>query len=197
MIKKGSKNLWEFRQSAGVKNLDRFFLLVLVAAGIFSVLQFADWWFRQEHIANIWFFILLSLIFWYGIGRLILIWINYLGISKPEPVEPEKGLSSHIHHQPPGTKKPPDPLQTCRSEGISTQSHLSPPHSHLSSCPRRPPATPGTWARAAQRCGVGVWGLGRMRLHPLRAAAVHRTPAQPWSGHRWWHRVCRVHHPPR
>ena len=107
MRKKGNKNLWEFRESAGVKNLDKFFLLVLVAAGIFSVLQFADWWFRQEHIANIWFFILLSLVFWYGIARLVLIWINYLGISKPEPVEPEKGLSVAIFT----TSSPGEPLE--------------------------------------------------------------------------------------
>jgi len=107
MANNGSKNLWEFRQAPGVNYLDRFFLLVLVAAGIFSVLQFADWWFRQEHIANIWFFILLSLIFWYGIGRLILIWINYLGISKPEPVEPEKGLSVAIFT----TSSPGEPLE--------------------------------------------------------------------------------------
>ena len=107
MSKKGSKDLWEFRQSAAVTGLDRFFLLVLVAAGIFSVLQFADWWFRQDHIANIWFFILLSVIFWYGIGRLILIWINYLGISKPEPVKPDENLSVAIFT----TSSPGEPLE--------------------------------------------------------------------------------------
>ena len=107
MSKKGSKNLWEFRQAAGINNYDRFFLIVLVAAGIFSVLQFADWWFRQDHIANIWFFLLLSVIFWYGIARLILIWINYLGISKPEPVEAEKGLSVAIFT----TSSPGEPLE--------------------------------------------------------------------------------------
>ena len=107
MSKKGSKDLWEFRQSATVTGLDRFFLLVLVAAGIFSVLQFADWWFRQDHIANIWFFILLSVIFWYGIGRLILIWINYLGISKPEPVKPDENLSVAIFT----TSSPGEPLE--------------------------------------------------------------------------------------
>ncbi|MFH1160162.1 MAG: glycosyltransferase [bacterium] len=107
MQKNGNKNLWEFREVPAVKQRDKFFLLVLVIAGMASVLYFADWWFREKHINTLWFFILLSLFFWFGIFRLIFIWINYLYIKKPDPVEPEKGLSVAIFT----TSSPGEPLE--------------------------------------------------------------------------------------
>jgi cellulose synthase (UDP-forming) len=96
MKRKGDKNLWQFREAAPVKNWQRFILLVLVIAGIISIFNFADWWFREEHIGSVFLFTLLSIIFWYGIVRLILIWINYLRISKPKHIEPKRGLSVAI-----------------------------------------------------------------------------------------------------
>lgn len=63
MRKSGNKNLWEFSEVAPVRYRDKFFLLVLVIAGIASVFYFADWWFREKHISTLWFFILLSLFF--------------------------------------------------------------------------------------------------------------------------------------
>jgi cellulose synthase (UDP-forming) len=107
MILKRNKNLWEFRESPSIRKRQRFVLLVLVIAGIISVFQFADWWFREEHIGNIPLYILLSLIFWFGMVRLILIWINYLRISKPVHVHPEAGLSVAIFT----TSSPGEPLE--------------------------------------------------------------------------------------
>lgn len=107
MSKKTNKDLWQYREAASIKGWQRFVLLVLVLAGIISILQFADWWFREEHIGNLWLFVLLSLIFWYGIFRLILIWINYLRISKPEQVPPQQGLRVAIFT----TSSPGEPLE--------------------------------------------------------------------------------------
>ena len=103
---KKSKNLWEFRQAKKVTFRDKFFLLMLVCAGIISIFKMFDWWFREDHIGNRGFFILLSLFIWYGIGRLILIWINYLRIKKPEPIEAPKGLTVAIFT----TSSPGEPL---------------------------------------------------------------------------------------
>ncbi len=44
----------------------------------------ADWWFRPEHISQPFLFSLLSLAFWYGISRVVLGWVNYAALSKPE-----------------------------------------------------------------------------------------------------------------
>ena len=84
--------MWQFREAPGVKPAQRFVLLVLVLAGMLSILQFADWWFREEHIGNIFLYVLLTLIFWYGIVRLVVIWIGYLGIRKPDPAPAPTGL---------------------------------------------------------------------------------------------------------
>jgi cellulose synthase (UDP-forming) len=94
-MKKG-RNLWEFRESAGIHRYDKFILLLFVIAGVISIVRFADWWFRREHVETLWFFIIFSLVFWYGILRMILVWINYLNIRKPEHVKPAEGLSVAI-----------------------------------------------------------------------------------------------------
>lgn len=107
MSKKENKNLWQFREAAPIKKVHRFILLVLVLAGIMSILRFADWWFREEHIGNVFLFVLLSIIFWYGMLRLILIWVGYLGISKPDPVPAQEGLRVAIFT----TSSPGEPLE--------------------------------------------------------------------------------------
>ena len=107
MGRRRNKNLWEFREAAPIGNVDRFVLLMLVISGMISIVIFAEWWFRGKHIASVWFFILLSLFFWYGISRLILIWINYLRIRKPEHVPAPQGLSVAIFT----TSSPGEPLE--------------------------------------------------------------------------------------
>lgn len=106
MKTKPGKDLWRHREAASVRIRDKFILLILVLAGIISIFQFADWWFRKEHIGNPWLFVLLSLIFWYGISRLVLVWINYLRIKKPEQVTAPRGLSVAIFT----TSSPGEPL---------------------------------------------------------------------------------------
>ena len=107
MAGKRNKKLWQYREAAPIKNWQRFFLLVLFIAGILSILQFADWWFREDHIGNIWLFILLSVVFWYSTFRLIVIWMSYLRIAKPEQIEAPQGLRIAIFT----TSSPGEPLE--------------------------------------------------------------------------------------
>lgn len=48
-----------------------------------------DWWFRAEHVGNIYLYVVLSVIFWYAIVRMVIGWINLLAIKKPEELNPE------------------------------------------------------------------------------------------------------------
>jgi len=106
MSKKNDKDFWKYREARKVTKTDRFIYLVLVIAGFLSILRFADWWFRAEHIESLPFFVLLSLLIWYGIIRMMLIWINYLRIKKPEFVPAEEGLKVAIFT----TSSPGEPL---------------------------------------------------------------------------------------
>ena len=100
------KDLWQYRRARSFGEWDRFVLLALVVAGCISIFQLADWWFREEHIGSLPLYILLSFIFWYGMLRFIILWINFLGIKRPEIPEPKKGLSVAIFT----TSSPGEPL---------------------------------------------------------------------------------------
>jgi len=101
-----NNGLWQFKEAKRPTRVERFILLILVITGIISILRFADWWFRKDHIGNALLYILLSLAFWYSIWRLILYWINYLGIKKPERRLPPPGMSVAIFT----TSSPGEPL---------------------------------------------------------------------------------------
>ena len=98
--------LWSFREAKGPEPREKFILLVLVLAGFISIGQFAEWWFHPGNIGNVYMFVALSLCFWYGITRLILVWINYLFIRKPARALPAEGLSVAIFT----TSSPGEPL---------------------------------------------------------------------------------------
>jgi cellulose synthase (UDP-forming) len=100
------QHFWKFRESPGIGTGQKFILGVLVAGGIYSMLYFADWWFRPEHVGNIVFFILLTAFFWYGFARLLLTWIAYLHIRKPAGVPPPPGMRVAIFT----TSSPGEPL---------------------------------------------------------------------------------------
>lgn len=107
MGKTSKKKLWKFREAANVSNIDQFVIFVLFIAGVISVLQFADWWFREDHISNLPMFIALSLFIWYSIFRIVLIWTNYLRVKKPQNVPaPPEGLRVAIFT----TSSPGEPL---------------------------------------------------------------------------------------
>jgi len=100
------KNLWKYREAGDVTTTQRFVYLVLFVAGLLSIARFADWWFRADHVESLPLFILLSLIIWYGILRIVLIWINYLGVKKPQFVEAEQNMKVAIFT----TSSPGEPL---------------------------------------------------------------------------------------
>lgn len=93
MMRRTDKNMWQFREARDVRPYDKFVLAVLTSAGIVSIIHLMEWWFQRKHIVNFPLFVILSTFFWYGIFRIILIWINYLGIKKPPPPpKPREGL---------------------------------------------------------------------------------------------------------
>jgi len=164
MQKEGNRDLWIFRQVPEVKPLEKFFLLVLVIAGIISVFYFADWWFREKHIGVLWFFILLSLFFWYGIFRLIFIWINYLHIRRPQSVEPEPGLRIAIFT----TSSPGEPVEMFEKTLAACQ-RITYPHTTYLLDDTQDPA----FREVAERYGA-VW-LELVGLPGAKAGKVNRA----------------------
>ncbi|MES2795406.1 MAG: glycosyltransferase family 2 protein [Bacteroidota bacterium] len=106
MKRKNKSNLWEFRESIASSTFKKMGLAILIVAGGISILRLFDWWFKEEHVASITLFIILSCIFWWGILRTIILWISYLGISKPAKRPPDSDLSVAIFT----TSSPGEPL---------------------------------------------------------------------------------------
>jgi cellulose synthase (UDP-forming) len=77
-----ARGLWVHRGAHAVRQRDRLVLGALATAGVSACLLLVDWWFRAEHVASAWLFVVLSLAFWYGIGRIFIGWVNYLGIDR-------------------------------------------------------------------------------------------------------------------
>ncbi|MFZ4543843.1 MAG: glycosyltransferase family 2 protein [Saprospiraceae bacterium] len=117
-------HLWKFSAPPAVTQIDRFVLLVFALAGILSMVNLAEWWFREDHIGNLFLYVVLSMFFWYGMARIILIWVNYLKISKPPDVPiPDKGLSVAIFT----TAAPGEPLSMFENTFKALQ-NLNYPH---------------------------------------------------------------------
>ena len=100
------ETLWEYREAASSSRLKKAGLGVLATAGLISILQFGDWWFREEHVASPLLFLLLTLIFWWGIVRMLLLWISYFRIQKPFKKPAPEGLKVAIFT----TSSPGEPL---------------------------------------------------------------------------------------
>lgn len=99
-------DLWTFRVARNASLKERFILIVLVVSAIIAVVRLGNWWFREVHVASFPVFVLLSCVFWYAMARLILIWINYLNVRKPEVPSAPEGLSVAIFT----TSSPGEPL---------------------------------------------------------------------------------------
>jgi cellulose synthase (UDP-forming) len=69
---------------------------VLLFLGAQSVILFAFWWFRREHVGNPVLFPLLSFATWYGISRIVVGWYNVFHIEQPEVRHAPVGLSVAI-----------------------------------------------------------------------------------------------------
>ncbi len=101
-----NKNFWTFRAARDVRWPHRLILLILVVSGISDVILFADWWFREQHVGSILLFVLLTLFFWYGLVRMVIVWISYLNMRKPKSEKPDPGLTIAIFT----TSSPGEPL---------------------------------------------------------------------------------------
>lgn len=100
------QHLWSYQKAKKVTRREKFLLAVLVIAGIASILRMGEWWFRSEHVGNVALFLVLSLVFWYGMARLVIIWVNYLKIGNPEKIEATQNLKVAIFT----TSSPGEPL---------------------------------------------------------------------------------------
>ncbi|HLL46974.1 MAG TPA: glycosyltransferase family 2 protein, partial [Longimicrobiaceae bacterium] len=87
-----ARDPWVRRAAAPVRFRDRVALAALAAAGAVSVARLADWWFRPGHVAQPALFVLLSLALWYGVGRIVLGWVNYVALRRPEHAPAPPGL---------------------------------------------------------------------------------------------------------
>lgn len=99
-------DLWRWRRAAPVKRLPRLFLGILIGAGLLSTVRFADWWFAPAHVNNLPLYVVLSLAIWYGISRMVLGWINLLGVRRPPHRPAPEGLRVAIFT----TSSPGEPL---------------------------------------------------------------------------------------
>src|SRR4051812_34875344 len=100
------KDLWRYRRAVAFTPVRKTILTILIIAGMLSILRLFNWWFREEHVANLFLFVLLSLIFWWGIVRMAILWISYLQISIPEEKPAPKGYRVAIFT----TSSPGEPL---------------------------------------------------------------------------------------
>lgn len=98
--------LWTYREARPSSRWKKVILGVLFFAGLISVIQFGDWWFRAEHVASLPLFLLLTLIFWWGIIRMLMLWTSYYRIQKPVKTPAPEGRSVAIFT----TSSPGEPL---------------------------------------------------------------------------------------
>ncbi len=75
-------DLWRHRTVPPVRFRHRLMLFALAGAGVASVIRLADWWFRADHVGQPVLFVVLSLAFWYGIGRIVLGWVNHVALMR-------------------------------------------------------------------------------------------------------------------
>ena len=100
------KDLWQYRRAEAATPVKKTILLVFVIAGMLSIIRLFNWWFKEDHIANLFLFTLLSLIFWWGILRMVIVWIAFLQIKVPEEKPAPKGYRVAIFT----TSSPGEPL---------------------------------------------------------------------------------------
>ncbi|MGZ5465171.1 MAG: glycosyltransferase family 2 protein [Thermoanaerobaculia bacterium] len=85
-------DLFEERRAAPIRTWERWVLGVLLFLGAQSVVYFALWWFRAEHVNQLTLFILLSFATWYGVFRILVGWYNVFHIEQPDSIPPREGL---------------------------------------------------------------------------------------------------------
>src|SRR5713226_5639804 len=88
--------IFRHRRARTIARWERWTLGILLFLGLQSVVLFALWWFRAEHVGNIVLFVLLSLATWYGISRIVIGWYNVFHLEQPLPRDAPSGRSVAI-----------------------------------------------------------------------------------------------------
>lgn len=123
MKKEFKLSYWKYREASKVNKRKMLGLSMLIVAGLISVLFFAEWWFREEHVNSLPLYLVLTFIFWWGIFRMVILWISYLKITKPAPVPASEGLSVAIFT----TSSPGEPLSMFEKT-LEACANISYPH---------------------------------------------------------------------
>jgi len=84
--------IFRWRRAAPVARWERWTLGILLFLGIQSVVLFAFWWFRAEHVGNVALFVLLSFATWYGISRIVIGWYDAFHVEQPAVRDAPPGL---------------------------------------------------------------------------------------------------------
>ncbi|MFZ2493658.1 MAG: glycosyltransferase [Thermoanaerobaculia bacterium] len=88
-----ASEVFRHRRALAIRTRDRWILGIVTFFGIQSVVLFALWWFRLEHVRQPVLFALLSFAVWYGVARICIGWYNYFHIDQPAAREPTPGRS--------------------------------------------------------------------------------------------------------
>jgi cellulose synthase (UDP-forming) len=88
--------IFRHRRARPIARWERWTLGVLLFLGAQSVVVFALWWFRAEHVGNVFLFVLLSVATWYGISRIVIGWYNVFHLEQPPLRDAPPGLSVAI-----------------------------------------------------------------------------------------------------
>lgn len=123
MKNKVDNEIWQYSEAPGVRSKDRLVLLALAFAGTIMILRLGNWWFKESHIGNLALFLLLSVILWWGILRMFVIWIGYLKIDKPARIKAPEGLRVAIFT----TSSPGEPLEMFEKT-LEACAHIHYPH---------------------------------------------------------------------
>ena len=99
-------SLWRHSAARAVRPADRIRIVALAGIGIAAVVRLADWWFRPTHVGQPVLFVLLSLAFWYAVSRIVLGWVNYAALARPDHRHAPAGRSVAIFT----TSAPGEPL---------------------------------------------------------------------------------------
>jgi cellulose synthase (UDP-forming) len=91
-----NEEIFRHRRAGPVPTASRVVLGVLIFLGLQSVVFFALWWFRAEHVSNRLLFVLLSAAVWYGVFRILVGWYNLFHIEQPPAKRAPGGLSVAI-----------------------------------------------------------------------------------------------------
>ncbi len=88
--------IFRHRRAGSILTSQRWTLGILTFLGLQSVLYFAWWWFRLEHVSNVVLFVLLSIATWYGVFRIMVGWYNAFHVEQPVHVPAPPNLSVAI-----------------------------------------------------------------------------------------------------